>query len=155
MLYLVWAKTDFTGTCCSKSRAIAWSGDSAGARPRNSTRSRTFSPARRSPPQCAAPHNVRPSRATVALEVLHRSSPPWQARRRVAASNALACRQLPHCRNRRNGSAQKSPVCWRVQQTSLLGNSCSFDCGRLPVRERVLFIGTQFSILYTFMYSPA
>ena len=23
------------------------------------------------------------------------------------------------------------------------------------VRERVLFIGTQFSILYTFMYSPA
>ena len=24
-----------------------------------------------------------------------------------------------------------------------------------PERERVLFIGTQFSILYTFMYSPA
>jgi hypothetical protein len=24
-----------------------------------------------------------------------------------------------------------------------------------PVRESVLFIGTQFSILYTFMYSPA
>ena len=23
------------------------------------------------------------------------------------------------------------------------------------IRERVLFIGTQFSILYTFMYSPA
>ena len=25
----------------------------------------------------------------------------------------------------------------------------------LPVRERVLFIGTKFSILYTSMYSPA
>ena len=58
------------------------------------------------------------------------SSPPWRAKRRVAASNALACRQLPHCRN---GSAQKSPVCCRVQQTSLSGNSCSFDCCRLPV----------------------
>ena len=64
-------------------------------------------------------------RTTFALSARNRfsrsfppSSPPWRARRRVAASNALACRQLPHCRNRRNGSAQKSPVCCRVQQTS-------------------------------------
>ena len=32
----------------------------------------------------------------------------------------------------RNGSAQKSTVCCRVQQTSPRGNSGSFDCGRLP-----------------------
>jgi hypothetical protein len=32
----------------------------------------------------------------------------------------------------RNGSAQKSPVCCRVQQTSPRGNSGSFDCGRRP-----------------------
>jgi hypothetical protein len=55
------------------------------------------------------------------------SSPPWRAGRRAFGQPALARRQLPHCRNRRNGAAQKSPVCWRVQQTSLLGNSCSFD----------------------------
>ena len=27
--------------------------------------------------------------------------------------------------------------------------------GKRQARERVLFIGTQFSILYTFVYSPA
>ena len=32
----------------------------------------------------------------------------------------------------RNGSAQKSPVCCRVQQTSPCGNSGSFDCGSRP-----------------------
>jgi hypothetical protein len=29
------------------------------------------------------------------------------------------------------------------------------DLRLLPLGESVLFIGTQFSILYTFMYSPA
>jgi hypothetical protein len=33
--------------------------------------------------------------------------------------------------------------------------SRSFGGAKEPVRESVLFIGTQFSILYTFMYSPA
>ncbi len=61
--------------------------------------SRTSTRTHRSPPRCASSHNC----------VLPR--PPWRARRKVAASNALACRQLPHCRNRRNGSAQKSTVC--------------------------------------------
>jgi len=31
----------------------------------------------------------------------------------------------------------------------------STSLGTCPPKERVLFIGTQFSILYTFMYSPA
>ncbi len=67
---------------------------------------RTSTHACRSPLWCDFPHNC----------VLPR--PPWRARRKVAVSNALACRQLPHCRNRRYGSAQKSPVCCCVQQTS-------------------------------------
>jgi len=54
---------------------------------------------------------LRTTCALFARNRCSRSSPPssplWLARRRVAASKALACRQLPHCRNRRNGSAQK------------------------------------------------
>jgi hypothetical protein len=46
------------------------------------------------------------------------SSPPWRAERRAVVQSAFARRQLTYCRNRRNGSAQKSPVCWRDQQTS-------------------------------------
>ena len=61
---------------------------------------------------------ARFQRATVTVEVLHRPPPFWRAKRRSAASNALACRQLPHCRYRRNGSAQNSPVCCCMQQTS-------------------------------------
>ena len=61
------------------------------------------------------------------------SSPPWRARLRAFGQTALARWQLQHCLNRRNGAAQKSPVCWSSQQTSLLGNSCSFDSGRRPV----------------------
>ena len=60
------------------------------------------------------------------------SSPPWRAGRRAFGQPALARRQLPHCRNPRYGAAQKSIVCCRVQQTSPRGNSCSFDCCRLP-----------------------
>jgi hypothetical protein len=48
--------------------------------------------------------------------------PPWRAREAIRPTrpqNERTCgRQLPHCRNRRNGSAQKSPVCCREQQTS-------------------------------------
>ena len=97
--------------------------------PATPSRSRIFSRARRSPPQCASPHNLRALRAQPLLSKFSTFLPPWRARRRVAASNALACRQLPHCRNRRNGSAQKSPVCCRVQQTSPRRNSCFLDCG--------------------------
>ena len=105
--------------------------------PATPARSRTFSPARRSPPQCAAPHHWRcsafscPPRALRARSLCCRSFPPstclpfWQARRRIAGSSDLACRQLPHRRNRRNGSAQKSPVCCREQQTSPRWNSAS------------------------------
>ena len=136
MLYLVWAKTDFTGTCCSKSPVHRLSWKFSGRAPPQLQRVLALSPPRvgRLPSALL--------RTTCALSARNRCSrsfplstclPLWQARRRIAASNALACRQLPHCRNRRNGSAQKSPVCWRAQQTSLLGNSCSFDCGRLPV----------------------
>jgi hypothetical protein len=131
---IFWAKTDFTGTCCSKSpvHRLVWR--VSGRAPPQLQRVLALSPPRvgRLPSAllrttCALSSRIRCSQS------LPPSSPPWRAKRRVAASNALACRQLPHCRNRRNGSAQKSPVCWRAQQTSLLGNSCSFDCGRLPV----------------------
>jgi hypothetical protein len=44
--------------------------------------------------------DAAPSRASVALKVLHRPPPPRRARRRSAGSSALACRQLPHCRYR-------------------------------------------------------
>jgi hypothetical protein len=99
--------------------------------PATPARSRTFSPARRSPPQCAAPHNLE-SAQPVLSKCFHRSSPPWQARRRVAASNALACRQLPHCRYR------KKWVC--TEFASLLSRTTDvpaleqrfLDCGCRP-----------------------
>jgi hypothetical protein len=96
----------------------------ARAPPATPARSRTFSCVGRLPSALL--------RTTCALSKFSTVLPLWQARRRVAASNALACRQLPHCRNRRNGSAQKSPVGCRVQQTSPRGNSGSVDCGCRP-----------------------
>jgi hypothetical protein len=55
--------------------------------------------------------------------------PPWRAREAIRPTrpqNEITCgRQLPHCRNRRNGSAQRSPVCCREQQTSPRWNSAS------------------------------
>jgi hypothetical protein len=100
---------------------------------------------RRAPPPPATPASSRtfscvgrlPSallRTTCAISKFSTVLPLWRARRRVAVSNALACRQLPHCRNRRNGSAQKSPVCCRVQQTSPRWNIASLTMAYLTLQ---------------------
>ena len=61
----------------------------ARAPPATPARSRTFSCVGRLPSALL--------RTTCALSKFSTVLPLWQARRRVAASNALACRQLPHC----------------------------------------------------------
>jgi hypothetical protein len=95
--------------------------------PATPARSRTFSRARRSLPQCVSPHNFvalevfLSARNRCSSDVLSKFStflPPCRAGRTALGQSALARRQLPHCRSRRNGSAQNSPVCWCDQQTS-------------------------------------
>jgi len=69
--------------------------------------------------------------------------PPWRAREAIRPTrpqNEITCgRQLPHCRNRRNGSAQRSPVCCRVQQTSLALEQRFLDCCLSRQRDSRLF----------------
>jgi hypothetical protein len=82
---------------------IACPGNSADARPRNSSAFSHFLPPRVGRFPCAPLRTTRdaaPSSASVALKVLHRPPPPRRAKRRSAGSSALACRQLPHCRYR-------------------------------------------------------
>ena len=81
-----------------------------------------FPPPRRSPPRGDFPPNPRALRSTVALKVFHPPSP-------LASQGEEALRPTPlpagSCRTagiERNGFAQKSPVCCRVQ----------------PARERVV-----------------
>ena len=140
-----WAKTDFTGTCCSKSpvHRLVWR--VGGRAPPQLQRVLALSPPRVGRFPCAqlrttrdaAPSPARRARsmhAAVAVEVFHRPPPLWRARRRSAASNALACRQLPHCRYRKKWVCTefaKSVVAYNKRLSR--GNSCSFDCGRLPV----------------------
>jgi len=91
----------------------------------------------------------------------------------LSYSNVFAARRRRrrdrHCRRRLRENALGQP---RSSYQSLPISAISFcesprkpcvlllqdllqSCSRGGGRERVLFIGTQFSILYTFMYSPA
>jgi len=99
--------------------------------PATPARSRTFSHARRSPPQCASPHNLRALRAQPLLSkfftftflppVASRAKSVWPARSCPPAAAALP-------ESKKWGCTEVARLL-ASQQTSLLGNSCSFDCG--------------------------
>jgi hypothetical protein len=147
-----WAKTDFTGTCCSKSpvHRLVWR--VGGRAPPQLQRVLALSPPRVGRFPCAqlrttrdaAPSPARRARsmhAAVAVEVFHRPPPFWRAKRRSAASNALACRQLPHCRYRRNGLH-------RIRQSVVA-------CNRRPRVETAAFLDYGLPSLWDSRFSRA
>ena len=120
---------------CSPVRSPGLEIQRARASPATPARSRTFSPAHRSPPQCAAPHNLRALRAQPMLSkfsTVHLPPPlASQAKNRCVQRSCLpTAAALPE---------SKKWVCTEV--ASLLSRatnvpaleqlSASFDCGLL------------------------
>ena len=60
----------------------------------------------------------------------------------------------PHSDTPASGSGDAASLTTNEAEKSVLANA-TFPSIAQTTRESVLFIGTQFSILYTFMYSPA